>query len=218
MPPTDSWLPRGAGLLVALVHRPLFWLGRLLWDLEIFGRENLPTGPHVVAPNHFSFIDPVVVTLAEGRNVRYLAAAGLFDKHPAFARLISFFGAIPAHKDRPPIRAIRAALAELAEGRPVGVFPEGRRVTTWGDAEPMRGAAWLAVRTAVPIIPVAIIGSDGTLSHRNPRFSRCTVRVRMLPAIRVEPFLDEPDPIEAVGRAWVAAVGEHLDPWTDLPG
>jgi 1-acyl-sn-glycerol-3-phosphate acyltransferase len=202
---------------VALVHRPISWLGRLLWDLEVFGRENLPAGGHVVAANHFSFIDPVLVTVAEGRNVRYLAAAGLFDKHPAFDRLISLFGAIPTHKDRPPIRAIRIALAELAEGRPVGVFPEGRRVMNWGDAPPMRGAAWLAVRAAVPVVPVAIIGSDGTLSPRNPRFSRCTVRVRVLPPIRVEPFLGEPDPIDAIGRSWVAAVGEHLDPWTDHP-
>jgi 1-acyl-sn-glycerol-3-phosphate acyltransferase len=203
---------------VALVHRPVGWLARLLWDLEVFGRENLPAGPHVVAANHFSFIDPVLVTLAERRNVGYLAAAELFDKHPAFDRLISFFGAIPTHKDRPPIRAIRAALAELAEGRPVGVFAEGRRVTDWGDAGPMRGAGWLAIRAAVPVVPVAIVGSDGTLSHRNPGVHRCTVRLWVQPAIRVEDFVDEPDPVDAVSRAWVAAIGERLDPWTDRSG
>jgi 1-acyl-sn-glycerol-3-phosphate acyltransferase len=147
--------------------------------------------------------------------VRYLAAAGLFDKHPAFIRLISLFGAIPTHKDRPPIRAIRIALAELAEGRPVGVFPEGRRVMSWGDAPPMRGAAWLAVRAAVPVVPVAIVGSDGTLSPRNPRFSRSTVRLWVQPPIDPAGYLAASDPVAALGEAWVRSVGERLDLWVD---
>ena len=71
---------------------------------------------------------------------------------------------------------------------------------------------------AVPVVPVAIVGSDGTLSHRNPRFRRCTVRLWVLPAIGAGAFMDEPDPVEAMGRAWVAAIGERLDPWTDRPG
>ncbi|CAN5514696.1 hypothetical protein BH24ACT7_BH24ACT7_08890 [soil metagenome] len=202
---------------VATIRHPIGWQARLLWDLEIVGREHLPAGAHVVAANHQSLIDPVLVTLVERGNVRYLAAAELFDKHPLFDRLISFFGAIPTHKDRPVIAAVRAAMAELETGRPIGVFPEGRRVTHWGEEPPQRGAAWLALHAGVPLVPVAIAGADGTLSHRNPRFNRSTVRIWVQPAIDPKAYLDHADPVDAIGRAWVASIGERLDPWSDHP-
>ncbi|MBA2336233.1 MAG: 1-acyl-sn-glycerol-3-phosphate acyltransferase [Acidimicrobiia bacterium] len=205
--------------LVSVVRHPLGWLARLLCDLEINGREHIPHGAYVVAANHMSFIDPVLVTLVAGRNVRYLAAAELFDKHPLFQRLITFFGAIPTHKDRPVVAAIRAALDELDTGRPVGVFPEGRRVTHWGEEPPQRGAAWLALFTGVPLVPVAIVGADGTLSHRKPRFGRSTIRVWVQPAIDATDYLDHADPIAAISRAWATSMGARLELWSDLaPG
>lgn len=203
---------------VSVVRHPIGWLARLLWELEISGQEHIPAEPHVIAANHMSFIDPVLVTLVERRNVRYLAAAELFAKHPLFERLIRYFGAIPTHKDRPVVGAIRAALDELDTGRPVGVFPEGRRVSHWGEEPPQRGAAWLALQTGVPLVPVAIVGADGTLSHRNPRFGRSTVRVWVQPPIDARAYLDHVDPIAAVGQAWVTAMGARLDVWSDLTG
>lgn len=201
---------------VSVVRHPLGWLAWLLWDLEIIGQEHIPAGPHVIAANHMSFIDPVLVTLVERRNVRYLAAAELFDKHPLFERLIRYFGAIPTHKDRPVVAAIRAALDEIDTGWPVGVFPEGRRVTHWREEPPQRGAAWLALYTGVPLVPVAIVGADGTLSHHNPRFGRGTVRVWVQPPINARDYLGYVDPIAAISQAWETSMGDRLDVWSDL--
>lgn len=183
------------------------------FDLRITGREHLPPEPYVIAANHLSFIDPVLVSLAAGRNVRYLAVAGLFGRSAAFDRLISFFGAIPTPRDRSPVAAVRAAVAELEAGHPVGVFPEGRRVERWGEVAPQRGAAWLALAAGVPLVPVAVYGSQGTLApgQRSPR--RTAVRIWVEAPLDPDRFLDHVDPVGAISAAWEEAVAARLDPW-----
>lgn len=198
---------------VAVARHPVGALARWLFDLEISGRENLPPAPYVMAANHLSFIDPVLVTLVAKRNVRYLAVASLFDAHHLFDRLISFFGAIPTPRDRVPIAAVRTALAELAAGRPVGVFPEGRRVMQWREETPQRGAAWLALATGVPLVPVSMHGTQGTLSLRHASFRRTAVRVWVEPPLDPDDFLGHVDPVGALIAAWLESVGRRLDPW-----
>lgn len=138
----------------------------------------LPEGPVVVAANHFSFVDPVMVGFSLRRPVRYLAVAALFDRHPAFTRLISAYGAVPLRNEGVPLRAMRLALSHLEGGGTVGIFPEGRRVSDWGDQPGRRGAAWLAARTGAPVVPVFIHGSQWTLSHRQPKFKVVPVGLR----------------------------------------
>jgi len=166
-----------------------------------------------MAANHLSFIDPIIVTLVAKRNVRYLAVADLFDQHHMFDRLISFFGAIPTPRDRVPVAAIRTALAELDAGRPVGVFPEGRRVEQWREEPPQRGAAWLALATGVPLVPVAMHGTHGTLSLRESKFRRTSVRVWVEPALDPDEYLNHVDPVGALGHAWLERIGHRLDPY-----
>lgn len=184
-----------------------------MWDLHVTGREHLPKGPHVIAANHLSFIDPVIITLVERQSIRYLAVAGLFDTHPLFARLITFFAAIPTPRDRVPIAAVRTALAELDAGRPIGVFPEGRRVSHWREEHPQRGAAWLAMSAGVPLVPAAVLGAEGTLSQHVSAFTRTPVRVWVEPPLDPYAFVDHEDPVGALGHAWREAVGRRLDPW-----
>ncbi len=202
---------------VAVARHPVGALARWLFDLHITGREQLPAGPYVMAANHLSFIDPVMVTLVAKRNVRYLAVADLFDTHHLFDRLISFFGAIPTPRDRVPIAAIRTALAELDAGRPVGVFPEGRRVARWREEAPQRGAAWLAMMAGVPLVPVAMQGNQGTLGMVQTAFRRSAIRIWVDEPMDPFDFIDHVDPIGALTEAWLAAVGERLDPWWDGP-
>lgn len=198
---------------VAVARHPVGALANWMFDLEITGREHLPAGAYVMAANHLSFIDPVIATLVAKRNVRYLAVASLFDTHHLFDRLISFFGAIPTPRDVVPIGALRTALAELDAGRPVGVFPEGRRVEEWRETPPERGAAWLALAAGVPLVPVAMEGNQGTLSVRHATFRPVPIRVWVEPALRAEDYLDRVDPIGAMMDDWMEAVGHRLDPW-----
>ncbi len=184
-----------------------------LFDLEITGREYLPEGGAVLAANHLSFVDPVIVSLVAQRNVRYLAVASLFDASHLFDRLISFFGAIPTPRDRVPISAVRTALAELEAGRPVGVFPEGRRVVRWREQTPQRGAAWLSLMAGVPLVPVAMQGGQGTLSMVERAFRRTAIRAWVQPALDPLDFVDHVDPVGAMTAQWLESVGERLDPW-----
>lgn len=199
----DPWELVWRGTLV--VGSPLLKLGfRLEGDLP-----ELPEGPAVVAANHFSFVDPVMVGYALQRPVRYLAVAVLFDRHPAFTRLIDAYGAVPLRNEGVPLRAMRLALSHLEGGGTVGIFPEGQRVTDWGDQPGRRGAAWLAARTGAPLVPVFIHGSQWTLSHRQPRFRFVPVGLRF-----GEP-IDPADYGTDVGAQW-AMTWEWERRMTDL--
>ncbi len=90
-------------------------LGRY-FPLTCEGRERVPLGPLVVAANHFSHLDPVVVTVATGRPIRYLAVDELYGRSAFFDGLTLWLGAIPMPRSRAPIGALRCALAELAAG------------------------------------------------------------------------------------------------------
>ena len=151
-------------------------LGRWWVDYQRTGPA-LPPGPVVVAANHFSDVDPVVVGMATDRPIRYLAVDELFGQSRFFDRLTHWLGAIPMSRTRAPLGALRTALAELAAGGSVGVFPEGARVWHWGEAAPKRGAAWLARRAGVPLVPIAIAGTDLVMGRGSRRIKRAPVRV-----------------------------------------
>jgi 1-acyl-sn-glycerol-3-phosphate acyltransferase len=143
----------------------------------------LPPGPVVIAANHFSHLDPVVVGIAAERPIRFLAVDELFGRSRFFDRLTGWLGAIPMSRTRVPLGALRLAIDELRSGGSVGLFPEGVRVWTWGEVEPKRGAAWLAVRTGVPLVPIAIAGTDQAMGRGATRISRAPVAATVCEAI-----------------------------------
>jgi 1-acyl-sn-glycerol-3-phosphate acyltransferase len=142
------------------------------------GYPDLPDGRLVVAANHFSFIDPVMVGYAIRRPMRYLAVQGVFDHSTFLANLITQFGAVPLRNEGVPLQAMRLARDHLLDDGTVGIFPEGKRVAEWGDERAKLGAAWLALKTGSPVLPVFIHGSDATLSLRHPQFRFVPVGVR----------------------------------------
>lgn len=137
---------------------------RLLFRLEVAGRARLPEGPVIVAANHLSHVDPPFVGAAVRRPVRFLAAADLLGLNAGLDFMIPFFGAIPLPRVGVPKSALQAALAHLERGGTLGVFPEGRRTAYWGETDPKEGGAWLALRAQVPLVPVAVIGTDRVMS------------------------------------------------------
>lgn len=156
----------------------------------------------MIAANHFSHVDPVAVALAIGRPFRYLAVDELFGRSRFFDALTLWLGAIPTSRTRPPLGALRLALAELAAGRDIGVFPEGVRVWHWGEAPPKRGAAWLAHRAGVPLLPVSVAGTDRVMGRGGGGITRAPVTVTVGEAILPADHAAAPDPVGAMLAEW----------------
>ncbi|MCL6609921.1 MAG: 1-acyl-sn-glycerol-3-phosphate acyltransferase [Peptococcaceae bacterium] len=131
--------------------------------MEVRGLENVPPqGGLVLASNHRSYWDPVIVgcSLPKTRQVFFMAKAELFEI-PLLGMIIDRLGAFPVRRGGADRSAIRKALDHLASGEIVGIFPEGTRNKSEGVLEPHLGAAMLATRAGVPVLPVAVIGSRG---------------------------------------------------------
>ncbi len=185
-------------------------LGRLVFDLRIERSARLPDGPMVVASNHYSHIDPVLGFAALGRSIRYLAVDELYGQSAFFDRLTLWLGAIPMSRVRAPLGALKAALAHLDAGGVVGLFPEGRRVWTWGEAELKRGAAWLSLRARVPLVPLAIDGSQYVMGRASMRIRPAPLRIEVGDPFDPADFAAGPDPVGALTEAWASWMHERL--------
>ncbi|MFO7173327.1 MAG: lysophospholipid acyltransferase family protein [Bacillota bacterium] len=167
------------------------FLYRVLFGLRVEGREHVPgEGPAILFANHLSWHDIPLLAIAAPRPIRFMAKAELF-RPPLVGAVLRFFGAFPVRRGAADRQAIREALAALAAGELLGIFPEGTRVRPGqtGRAEP--GVAYLAWKSGAPVVPAAISGT--------PRlFGRVTVRIG--PPIRLEGFSPKPDSEE-----WAAA-------------
>ncbi|MGA7096815.1 MAG: lysophospholipid acyltransferase family protein [Acidimicrobiia bacterium] len=178
LPPRSRQLTRRGDALWSISFPTLRGLGRLAYSLSIEMPHGLPAGPFVLAANHFSHFDPVVVGAAIGRPIRFLAVDELFGVSPLLDWLLHTYGVIPVSRSRLPLGTLRTALDRLRAGEVVGVFPEGTRVRQWGDLPMKRGAAWLAIRAGVPLVPIAISGTDRAFGVDNRlRPGRITVVV-----------------------------------------
>ena len=135
----------------------------LLRRWEVYGLSNLPaSGGLVIVSNHSSYWDPIVVGCAMTRRVNYLAKEELF-RFPVFRNIITAMAAIPIKRNQSDRAAIRKALQYLAEGQIIGVFPEGARNTGGELKAPQLGAAMLALKAGVPILPLGLVGTRGVI-------------------------------------------------------
>lgn len=136
---------------------------------EVKGREHLPPkGPVIVFANHVSYLDPVIVGVALTRPVYFMAKEELF-KIPVLKWIINGLCAFPVRRGQSDRAALKAALKLLEEGRVLGIFPEGKRSPD-GQLNPfLGGAAFLALKTGAPLVPVAIINSNKVLKGKRLR-------------------------------------------------
>jgi 1-acyl-sn-glycerol-3-phosphate acyltransferase len=186
------------------------------FDLSVSGRDSIPSsGPVVVAANHFSHLDPPLVVSILDRYARFLAVDDLYGRSKVFDLTLDFFKAIPLDRDGYPVRAMREAVDHLNDGGIVGLFPEGRRVESWGGDTPKRGAAWLAWMTGAPLIPIAIHGTRDSLSPGEHGFHRTAVHIWIDAPIWWYDYADRVDPLGAMMSDWYTIVDAHLAPWED---
>lgn len=136
------------------------WLCRILfdtlWRLKIIGQENIPErGGAIIASNHISFFDPPLIGSAIKREIHYLAKEELF-RYPILGWIIKQVNVHPLRRGKQDIRAFKTALHLLQQGQMLLVFPEGTRSLTGELQKAKPGAAMLAVRAQVPIVPTFV--------------------------------------------------------------
>lgn len=188
-------------------------IGRLLWRLRIEQQADFPSPPFIIAANHHSFLDPALVGAAYGTKSRFLALTDLFGNYRMLDFTLRFFDVIEVGRGTVPLTAIRQALAHLRAGGVVSVFPEGTRVARFGEIEPRPGAAWLALRAGVPIVPVAVIGSDRVLGLDN-RLRRGRIRIVVGPPLH--PDGKGRPAISDVSRRWATWIHSVIGLATDI--
>lgn len=126
--------------------------------LQAEGLENLPkSGPVIIASNHVSNWDPVVVAVVVNRPIHFIGKASLF-KYRFSDKLFRALHAFPVRRGIPDRQAIRNALQVLDDGNVLGIFPEGARNRA-GDIKAQSGVALIAIKSGAPVVPVACLGT-----------------------------------------------------------
>jgi 1-acyl-sn-glycerol-3-phosphate acyltransferase len=148
----------------------------LLLRLRVEGLEHYPATGAMLVANHPSALDPILVAASVPDRLLFMAAEEYLEM-PFVGWMMRAYGCIPVRRGVVDTSAIRGALWGLAEGFRVCVFPEGQ--ISPEPRGPQRGAALIAARARVPIVPIAVIGSGKVfaLGARWPRLARVTVRV-----------------------------------------
>jgi 1-acyl-sn-glycerol-3-phosphate acyltransferase len=126
----------------------------------IGGLENFPKqGPAIVVVNHLGDADAVLVMAALPITIEGMGKIELND-HWFVGPIFRAYGIIWVHRGRPDRKALRAALDGLAEGRMVALAPEGRQSVIGGLEDGNEGAAFLALKSGAPIVPIAMTGTE----------------------------------------------------------
>ncbi len=158
----------------------------LLWRPEIIGGEHIPrTGGAIIASNHLSILDSIFLPLMVERPVTFVAKSEYFTgKHPAQRFAGAYLRATKQLSvDRTGARAAQemldAALALLRQGDLFGIYPEGTRSPDGRLYRGRTGIGWLALHSGVPVIPVAMIGTDRVLppGRTVPKLRKVGIRV-----------------------------------------
>lgn len=149
----------------------------LLFDLKIFDRGNVPrSGGVILAANHQSYLDPVLVAVHLCRPVSFMAKSELFTNR-YFGWLIRTLHAYPVRQGEGDVGAVKETIRRLQEGYAVNIYPEGSRTET-GQIGPMeKGIALVIRRAAVPVVPVAIEGSFAAWPKARRLFRGRPIRV-----------------------------------------
>jgi len=150
---------------------------KTLFHLKVKGRESLPKrGGFILASNHLSNLDPIVLGVVTPRRLNFMAKEELFCINPLFGFLIHIFGAFPVKRNSPDLSAIKEAIKRLKRGACLVIFPQGTRAPADSKVEP--GIGFLATKTKSPVVPVYIRGTDKILPKGEKKLHLGKIAVR----------------------------------------
>lgn len=172
-----------------LVRAGLAVVCRLWFRLSVEGTHRVPTsGPFVVAPIHRSNLDTIVVGVASPRRLRYLAKDSLW-RYRVLGWVVGTLGGFPVQRGSADREALRLSVEVLERGEPLVVYPEGTRQSGPLLQPLFDGAAYLAGRCQVPIVPVGIGGSERAMRKGSP----------LIYPVKIHVIFGEPIPPPAPG-------------------
>jgi 1-acyl-sn-glycerol-3-phosphate acyltransferase len=136
----------------------------------------VPAGPFVLAPVHRSNLDFLLVSSVTTRRMRYMGKDSIWKVKP-LGRIVSALGAFPVQRGRADREALRRCIEFVHNGDPVVIFPEGTRQSGPAVEELFEGAAYVASRTQVPLVPVGIGGSEAAMPKGSKMIHPVRIRV-----------------------------------------
>lgn len=152
-------------LFKGIIIAPIF---HTYFQGRIHGIQNLPVeNPLIIVSNHASYFDPPILASSVNRPVAYMAKEELFEV-PWLREGIRLYGAYPVKRGSGDRGAIRAALQALQEGWIVGIFLEGTRTPDGRIHDPKLGAAMIAAKAQLPLLPVCLWGTQKILQKGIP--------------------------------------------------
>ncbi len=178
-------------MLYYTVHSIMRLLFLLLTRRRIEGRENIPCrGPVIFVSNHIELVDSPLLWVSLGRRVYFMAKEEVF--HPGIiGYFMTSFGAFPVRKGRQDRKALLKAQQLLTEGKALTIYPEGMRSQSQKVKLAFHGAALIASRSEVPVIPIGIFGTEQIRGigwiWRRPQITLNIGRPFTLPSIEGRP-------------------------------
>ena len=177
----------------------------LVTRTTVVGRHNIPaSGPFLLAPIHRSNIDTPLAAAVTRRRLRFMGKDSIW-KVPGIGWVMSALGAFPVTRGTADREALKRCISVLEAGEPLVLFPEGTRQSGPVVMPLFDGAAYVAVKAGVPIIPVGIGGSEGVM----PKGSKM-IRPRKCVVVVGEPITAERDSEGRIPRSAVRDVTDRL--------
>ncbi len=156
-----------------VVHTVVPPVARLIWRPRVEGLEHVPaTGPVIVASNHLSFADSMVIPIVVPRRVVFLAKEDYFTGTGVKGALVRGWfegiGMVPVDRDdtRSALESLDVALEVLGRGEAFGIYPEGARSRDGRLYRGRTGVAHLALTSGAPVVPVGLIGTERPAAGR----------------------------------------------------
>jgi 1-acyl-sn-glycerol-3-phosphate acyltransferase len=150
----------GTDVAWAIGRRTMGWPIRLVARIGTYGRDRVPrTGGLVYAINHMSWIDIPVVGVTSPRNIDFVAKVEAV-RFPGIGRYLRWHGTIAVRRGQSDRDAVRQMKQSARDGRVVGLFVEGTRLKLGRPGPAQPGAAMVAIQEDVPVVPIAIYGSQ----------------------------------------------------------
>ena len=192
----------------AFVRYVVWGVYKVVYNFKIEGIENIPQDrPLVMASNHRSYADPVILTIPMKRPVTYMAKEELF-KNKLFGWFITKLGAFPVKRGAGDMQVIEDSIGILNSGRNLVIFPEGTRSKDGKVGKGKTGVALIAAKSGADVIPCGIIFEGEKLKFR----SKLTLRFgKVIPAEEIAVEDASSKSLKGVKKRIMSAITELVE-------